>query len=64
MSFYTKTEDLLKSKGFNIVFAGNIGHAQNLETLVQSSVILKKKGIIKNYGLKKKSGKEKGATTK
>ena len=24
-------------KGFNIVFAGNIGYAQNLETLVKSS---------------------------
>ena len=36
-------------KGFNIVFAGNIGHAQNLETLVKSSVILKKKGIKVNF---------------
>lgn len=36
-------------KGFNIVFAGNIGNAQNLETLVKACSILKAKNIKVNF---------------
>lgn len=31
-------------KGFNILFAGNIGEAQSFETLVEAALLLKKKG--------------------
>ena len=36
-------------KGFNIVFAGNIGNAQNLETLVNACVLIKEKSVKVNF---------------
>lgn len=52
--FYKPTQKEKKYKkyfpdGFNIVFAGNIGNAQNLETLVKSSILLKKEEIKVNF---------------
>ncbi len=32
-------------EGFNIVFAGNIGNAQNLETLVDACILIKEKNV-------------------
>lgn len=36
-------------KGFNLIFAGNIGEAQNFKTLIEAAAIIKKKGIQINW---------------
>lgn len=36
-------------KGFNLIFAGNIGEAQNFKTLIETAAIIKNKGIQINW---------------
>lgn len=53
-SFYKPVEPIEKYKsqipnGFNILFAGNIGYAQDFDTIVNAALILKEKGIDVNW---------------
>jgi glycosyltransferase involved in cell wall biosynthesis len=53
-SFYKPVEILEKYKnqipnGFNILFAGNIGYAQDFDTIVNAALILKEKNIEVNW---------------
>lgn len=44
----SKSRYTLPKKGFNVVFAGNLGHAQGLPTLIAAAKLLLVKGVMAN----------------